>query len=152
MKKIKVSEATGVVLDYLVARAEGLDVVIDPVEDQVSRFKATLALDGVIYPDDVIETVVSNMKPILRIKGSYGINLETVPKYSTDWAQGGPVIQTERIDILNRLHKPWLCEAEVLVAPATRVKGRGPTPLIAAMRCYVISKLGEEVEVPDALT
>lgn len=27
----------------------------------------------------------------------------------------------------------------------------GPTPLIAALRCYVASKLGEIVEVPDAL-
>ena len=28
----------------------------------------------------------------------------------------------------------------------------GPTPLIAAMRCYVTSKLGDEVEIPEALT
>jgi hypothetical protein len=28
----------------------------------------------------------------------------------------------------------------------------GPTPLIAAMRCYVASKLGDEVEVPKELT
>lgn len=28
----------------------------------------------------------------------------------------------------------------------------GPTALIAAMRCYVASKLGEEVEIPDELT
>ena len=27
----------------------------------------------------------------------------------------------------------------------------GPTPLIAAMRCYVASKLGDEVEVPEEL-
>ena len=27
----------------------------------------------------------------------------------------------------------------------------GPTPLIAAMRSYVASKLGETVEVPDEL-
>ena len=27
----------------------------------------------------------------------------------------------------------------------------GPTPLIAAMRCYVASKLGDEVEVPVEL-
>jgi len=27
----------------------------------------------------------------------------------------------------------------------------GPTPLIAAMRCYVASKLGEEVDVPEEL-
>ena len=27
----------------------------------------------------------------------------------------------------------------------------GPTPLIAAMRCFVASKLGDEVDVPDEL-
>jgi len=27
----------------------------------------------------------------------------------------------------------------------------GPTPLIAAMRCYVLSKLGEEIEIPEEL-
>jgi hypothetical protein len=28
----------------------------------------------------------------------------------------------------------------------------GPTPLIAAMRCYVASKLGDAVEIPEELT
>lgn len=28
---------------------------------------------------------------------------------------------------------------------------QGPTPLIAAMRCYVASKLGDEVEIPEEL-
>jgi hypothetical protein len=27
----------------------------------------------------------------------------------------------------------------------------GPTPLVAAMRCYVASKLGDTVEIPDDL-
>jgi hypothetical protein len=27
----------------------------------------------------------------------------------------------------------------------------GPTPLIAAMRCYVASRLGDEVDVPEEL-
>lgn len=27
----------------------------------------------------------------------------------------------------------------------------GPTPLIAAMRCYVASKLGDNVEIPEKL-
>jgi hypothetical protein len=27
----------------------------------------------------------------------------------------------------------------------------GPTPLIAAMRCYIASKMGDEVKVPDEL-
>ena len=27
----------------------------------------------------------------------------------------------------------------------------GPTPLIAAMRCYVASKLGDDVDIPEEL-
>lgn len=129
MKKVKVSEAEGKVLDALVAQVQGYT----NLRRNVHRFD---------------NSWIMNPPP----RSGYGqVRLKDLD-YSTDWSIGGPVIQTERIDILNRLHKPWLCEAEVLVAPATRVKGRGPTPLIAAMRCYVISKLGEEVEVPDALT
>jgi hypothetical protein len=30
-------------------------------------------------------------------------------------------------------------------------ESEGPTPLIAAMRCYVASKLGDEVEIPSEL-
>jgi hypothetical protein len=29
--------------------------------------------------------------------------------------------------------------------------GVGPTPLVAAMRCYCASKLGDEVDVPEEL-
>ena len=75
---------------------------------------------------------------------------KTVEKwhYSTDWAQGGPLIEREGI----------VCEP---------FKGRrndwrafnfhtgdvyaGKTPLVAAMRCYVASKLGDEVELPEGL-
>ena len=31
-------------------------------------------------------------------------------------------------------------------------KQDGPTPLIAAMRCFVASRLGEEVDMPEELT
>jgi hypothetical protein len=34
----------------------------------------------------------------------------------------------------------------------TFVQGEGDTCLIAAMRCYVASKLGDEVEIPEELT
>lgn len=27
----------------------------------------------------------------------------------------------------------------------------GPTPLIAAMRCFVASRLGDEIEIPEEL-
>lgn len=66
--------------------------------------------------------------------------------YSTDWAYGGPIIERERIllDLVGPDDDPeW----------EGRIVGvwmeYGPTPLIAAMRCYVGSKLGNEVEVPE---
>ena len=73
--------------------------------------------------------------------------------YSTDWAQGGPIIEREKIDVLalrtdeggfRAYHTPTH-EAK------THTYAEGPTPLIAAMRCYVASELGDEVAVPDEL-
>jgi len=64
--------------------------------------------------------------------------------YSNDWAQGGPIIERERIATWGDGNLYW--EAECGWA-----WGKGPTPLIAAMRCYVTSKVGEEIEVPDEL-
>lgn len=76
-------------------------------------------------------------------------------KPSTNWAQAGPIIEREGISLdyigvgedirVQAWHATkWL--ADDLVS-----SGSGPTPLVAAMRCYVASKLGEEVEVHDAL-
>ena len=78
---------------------------------------------------------------------------------STDWAQGGPIIEREGIELL--------CNTSALQAAAYKNANpdwfaclkfkradhwHGPTPLIAAMRCYVASKLGDEVDVPNELT
>ena len=66
-----------------------------------------------------------------------------VPNYSTNWAQGGPIIEREGIAIL-QCPRGWAARigfgGEYI---------EGPTPLIAAMRCYVASKLGDDVEVPE---
>jgi hypothetical protein len=66
---------------------------------------------------------------------------------STDWSQGGPIIEREKVtldltdvlfdhvsDTCIQLDKPewWASKGDVT--------GRGPTPLIAAMRCLVASK------------
>jgi hypothetical protein len=59
---------------------------------------------------------------------------------STDWAQGGPIIERERITVWG--DNPFW-EAE-----RGSVWCNGPTPLIAAMRCYVASKLGDKIDVP----
>lgn len=73
-------------------------------------------------------------------------------KPSTDWTQGGPIIEREELTLSHSPYdhvfygrtRPWCAEK----------KGRmeyGPTILIAAMRCYVASKLGDDVEIPAEL-
>ena len=66
---------------------------------------------------------------------------------STGWAQGGPIIEREVICILPHASGGWLAKVHGV---ATRHE-EGQTPLIAAMRCYVASKLGEDVDVPKEL-
>jgi hypothetical protein len=70
-------------------------------------------------------------------------------EYSTDWAQGGPIIEREKLAIEPYQDGGWIC-----TSPTDRWHGNksGPTPLIAAMRCYVASKLGDTVDVPEELT
>ena len=79
---------------------------------------------------------------------------------STDWAQGGPIIEREGIDLYcnvptNPAHKDpsWRGSWRARYSRCgygTDIS-HGPTPLIAAMRCYVASKLGDEVEIPEEL-
>jgi hypothetical protein len=70
---------------------------------------------------------------------------------STDWSQGGPVIEREGIDISKGWHAPGTWTAWPNHMNQTPEPMHGPTPLIAAMRCYVASKMGDEVEVPEEL-
>lgn len=72
---------------------------------------------------------------------------------STNWSQGGPIIEREFIDLMGDeflvgQHNAW---AAINEREAAQYECFGPTPLIAAMRCYVASKLGDEVEIPDEL-
>jgi hypothetical protein len=74
-----------------------------------------------------------------------------VPKYSTDWSQGGPIIEREKIAILSPMTGEFWDARDGKRLETPFVYWRGPTPLIAAMRCYVASKLGDEVEIPEGL-
>jgi hypothetical protein len=64
---------------------------------------------------------------------------------SSDWSQGGPIIEREKI-MLEPV-ETW-CAHLYTGDPAINyaVSHEGKTPLEAAMRCYVASKFGEEVE------
>ena len=78
--------------------------------------------------------------------------LEEAPDYhqvwepSSNWVQGGPIIERERININDFGGEGW--EADDSLGRY----GYGSTPLIAAMRCYVASTLGDDVDVPNELT
>ena len=118
--KIKVSEATGVQLDWMVAKCEGFDSF---------EFWHT----GAITP-------------------RYENGITRTHSFSTSWSQGGPIIEREKISPSWSIEGHW---AAYKFDPNDELEASfmqfGPTPLIAAMRCYVASKLGDEVEVPEEL-
>lgn len=74
---------------------------------------------------------------------------------SINWSQGGPIIERERIEW------QWLPATDKQHQYGARKPSLGglnrtfcmdgPTVLIAAMRCYVASKLGDEVDVPNEI-
>lgn len=73
--------------------------------------------------------------------------------YSTDWAQGGAIIEREAVHLFQQEStSEWTASLPRDTKVGWRILRYGPTPLIAAMRCYVASKLGDEVEIPEELT
>lgn len=63
---------------------------------------------------------------------------------SQDWAIGGPIIEYLRLCVTNGHEDIWLAYSRNHCAS-------GPTPLLAAMRCYVAMEVGAKVDVPNAL-
>lgn len=132
--KAKVSEAVGPVLDWMVAKAEG---------HLVARYNT-----GEIY---LIERPWKDQSRIKWIAAWAPCKA---------WAQGGPIVERECIGF-EWMASEWKAAQNYAGvpykdAPSMRPIGQrhlcyGPTPLIAAMRCYVTSKIGNEVEVPEEL-
>lgn len=122
--KIKVSEATGPVLNWLVEQCE-------------------------------------MMRPDYRDRGLliHRVRYDMpMPKYSTEWEQGGPIIEREitGVDLVSewKNSKKWSARKfEYLPNDQTRCTEQcGPTALVASMRCYVAHKLGDYADVPEALS
>jgi hypothetical protein len=84
-----------------------------------------------------------------------GYRLDLVPEGSyqpaTDWSQGGPIIEREKISVLDA-NGCWGARKTYWDSSRSSRDYFGPTPLIAAMRCYVASKLGDDIELPKELT
>jgi hypothetical protein len=70
--------------------------------------------------------------------------------YSTSWAKGGPIIEREGISV-DRTGLAWTADISDSVGGYIEHTESGPTPLIAAMRCYVPSKLGDNIDIPKEL-
>ena len=70
---------------------------------------------------------------------------------STDWAQGGPIIERERIHIRPDVSTQNFRAFVIRSPEGQQCRYIGATPLVAAMRCFVAMKLGEEVEIPENL-
>ena len=114
MKTIKVSEATGPALDWLVAKCE---------YDE-------LAALNIQYPD----------------------RAKHYPKVSpsTDWSQGGPIIEREGV-CLRQGHTGWWIAYKLNLNDEETHMQVGAKALAVAMRCFVISRLGHTAEVPEEL-
>jgi hypothetical protein len=105
----------------------------------------TMELTGVALDWAVAKCEGRSEKGMAKILA--GTNL--IPaEYSTNWEQGGPIIEREGVD----LDSPVDLKLDEWMATSKGFYLFGPTPLIAAMRCYVASKLGDEVEIPKELT
>jgi len=78
--------------------------------------------------------------------------------YCGKWEHGGPIIERERIGAIpftitvgeDKGRREWFASYEH-AAPSEQAYLSGDTALIAAMRCYVASKLGEDVSIPEEL-
>jgi hypothetical protein len=68
---------------------------------------------------------------------------------SANWTHGGPIIERELIEIYPLCDVEW--GARKVDSQGDLIRFYGDTPLIAAMRCYVASKIGDEVEIPEEL-
>ena len=88
-------------------------------------------------------------------RANYEINYEVIwegddrSNYSVDWAAAGPIIERERIQLRSSFDEEgWTAS---VWHNNTTIFEHGETALIAAMRCYVASALGEAVEIPEGL-
>lgn len=133
---MKTIELTGVALDWAVAKC------------MTGR---ELFQSGRIARAVVLHSVGGTVAPYF-VKDSGMMCCAFEP--STDWAQGGPIIER----IKGFLFKHWLemkreshqCQAEIHNYDGDWI-AFGPTPLIAALRCFVASRLGDNVAIPADL-
>ena len=125
--KLKTQDLTGPALDWAVAIAEG---------DKVFRPRVGRPTDWDKVDDRwVVRAQVANV--------AWFADFTYNP--SANWSQGGPIIEREKLETRHDGRQSWCAWIGGVGAV------HGPTPLVAAMRCYVASRLGDEVDIPEEL-
>lgn len=130
--KIKTSELSGAALDYAVLVCEGRKPDRFATGDSwcMGRFN-------------------NGAKVIQRRTGHNGRNaIYRDESASTDWSQGGPIIERERIGLFfDRVSRSrWRASHHDQFADYLH-----ESALVAGLRCFVALKLGDEVDVPEEL-
>ena len=121
---MKTSELTGAALDWAVAKCEGHE--IDSLLGGAVWYWLKCSLTGALEVVDVFHP-------------------------STNWAQGGPIIEREKLDAFWNPQVDWWSVAGWDERGKREVVIRDPSYLCAAMRCYVACKLGDTVDIPEEL-
>ena len=138
--KIKVQDLTKLQLNWAVATSEEHPKAID-----------TSGLDGPV--------VICGFKQKMLHSNREGQEWIAYQP-SSNWTQGGPIVEREITRMFKNLADGWTAqirhekEHPSLVGRKVTTgwtNASGPTPLIAAMRCFVENRLGSEVEIPDIL-
>lgn len=130
MIEVKTQDLVGAALDWAVAKAEEIETVM--LAPRKGKPKKPFALLGSL---------------------ALGIGGDDKSSYSpsTCWHCGGPLIELYKLDLgaplENQTHGPWNANTEW----GHPMGVSGPTPLIAACRAVVASKLGIVVSVPAEL-
>ena len=123
---VKTAELTGAALDWAVAKADGCVLYKDITLNGAWRVWGRNP-----HPDSA--QLLEEWSP------------------STNWSQGGPIIELEKIECYP--NDPVMPKAIIVPSAEKHFYFRqyGPTILVAAMRAYVASKFGDEIEIPDDL-
>lgn len=150
MTLIKVATAEGPVLDWMVAKCEDMPYTYT----ELSLHIGSLDLDELtLFADCHCEWTDVEYKRAEDLR-AYILEHYIKPEFSTNWAFGGPILTREHIS-------RTIDHAGLWIAYWTDGYGEGDqalqwmhcdrSELVTGLRCYVESKLGKEVEVPDEL-
>ena len=141
---MKTADLIGPALDWAVAKAL--------FGKRFVHYRTWLETENEYWKDKDCSFAPANEYRILS-EDFDGVTTGFIEHYSTNWSQGGPIIEREFIHwgmtAIPHGAKPTIYLAYQYQVGTKPMKGS--TPLISAMRCFVASKMGDEVEIPEEL-